>query len=160
MKYFTGLDISLSTTFVSIIDDNNNIIKEGIVKTNAQEIFEFLEIKKFPGQKIGIESGQLSISMCKSLSGLGLDVICVDARHMAAALSARINKNDKNDARGIANHYRPIVTTRTVRADDTPLHNFCNQSLQRVDLLGFVQKHLHSKPVEFRRENDQFLVLS
>lgn|SRR3989338_8972970 len=106
MKYFTGLDVSLATTFVSIVDDKNNIIKEGVVKTDAEEIFEFLEIKKFPKQKIGIESGQLSISLCKSLSAKGLDVICVDARHMAAALSARINKNDKNDARGIANMIR------------------------------------------------------
>ncbi len=40
--------------------------------------------------------------MCKELRSFGLPVICVDARHMAAALSARINKNDKNDARGIA----------------------------------------------------------
>ena len=103
MKYFTGLDISLATTFITMVDDDNNIIKEGVVKTDVEEIFNFLEVKKFPDQKVGIESGQLSISMCKSLSGKGLNVICVDARHMASVLSARINKNDKNDARGIAN---------------------------------------------------------
>lgn len=106
MKYFTGLDLSLSTTFVTIIDDNNKIVKEGIVKTDCEEIYSFLEIEKFPNQKIGIESGQLSIHMCKSLSAKGLNVICVDARHMAKALSARINKNDQNDARGIANMIR------------------------------------------------------
>jgi len=66
MKYFTGLDVSLSTTFVTIIDDNNKIVKEGIVKTDCEEIYKFLEIEKFPNQKIGIESGQLSISMCKN----------------------------------------------------------------------------------------------
>ena len=43
--------------------------------------------------EIGIESGQLSISLCKGLIAQGLPVKCVDARHMAAALSARINKN-------------------------------------------------------------------
>ncbi len=106
MKYFTGLDLSLTTTFVAIVDGNNKIIKEGFVKTDIEEIFNFLEIEKFPNQKIGIESGQLSISMCKGLIQKGLDVVCVDARHMAAALSARINKNDKNDARGIANMIR------------------------------------------------------
>ncbi|WP_353273916.1 hypothetical protein [Wolbachia endosymbiont (group A) of Ennomos erosarius] len=55
---------------------------------------------------MGIESGQLSISMCKELRSFGLPVICVDARHMAAALSARINKNDKNDAKGIVQMMR------------------------------------------------------
>jgi transposase len=57
-------------------------------------------------EAIGIESGQLSIPMCKELRSFGLSVICVDARHMAAALSARINKNDKNDASGIAQMMR------------------------------------------------------
>ncbi|EAL57790.1 MULTISPECIES: hypothetical protein [Wolbachia] len=50
----------------------------------------------------------MSISMCKELRSFGLPVICVDARHMAAALSARINKNDKNDARGIAQMMRSV----------------------------------------------------
>ncbi|WP_341819211.1 hypothetical protein [Wolbachia endosymbiont (group A) of Brachyopa scutellaris] len=44
--------------------------------------------------------------MCKELRSFGLPVICVDARHMAAALSERINKNDKNDARGIVQMMR------------------------------------------------------
>lgn len=49
-----------------------------------------------------VVSYQLSIPLCKGLRSKGFSVICVDARHMAAALSARVNKNDKNDARGIA----------------------------------------------------------
>ena len=44
--------------------------------------------------------------LCKGLKKEGLPVLCVDARHMAAALSARINKNDRNDARGIAKMLR------------------------------------------------------
>ena len=35
MKYYTGLDMSLSTTFITIVNSNNKIIKEGIVKTKA-----------------------------------------------------------------------------------------------------------------------------
>jgi transposase len=33
---------------------------------------------------------------------LGLPVICIDARHAKAALKMQINKNDRNDAIGIA----------------------------------------------------------
>src|SRR6516225_6935299 len=47
-------------------------------------------------------------------SGMAGRVICIDARHAAAALQAGFrNKNDRNDARGIAdlmrvNKYRPV----------------------------------------------------
>jgi transposase len=36
----------------------------------------------------------------------GLPVVCVETRHMHAALSARINKTDRNDAHGIAQMMR------------------------------------------------------
>lgn len=62
--------------------------------------------QKLKFDKIGIESGQLSIHLCKGLIKSGLNAICVDARAMANALNARINKNDKNDAFGIANMMR------------------------------------------------------
>src|SRR5665213_2983462 len=40
-------------------------------------------------------------------------MICVDTRHMRAALAAQVNKSDRNDARGIAQMmrvglYRPV----------------------------------------------------
>ncbi len=104
--YYAGLDVSLDDTFVSIIDEEGKIIAEESVLTNVDSLSTYL--KKINGsfKRIGIESGQLSISLCKGLSKKELPVICVDARHMAAALSSRINKNDKNDARGIAQMIR------------------------------------------------------
>lgn len=42
--------------------------------------------------------------MCKELRSFGLPVICVDARHMAAALSARIKKR----CEGIAQMMRSV----------------------------------------------------
>ena len=104
--YYAGLDVSLNETFVSIIDEEGRIVAEESVKTNVDDLSTYLQKIKGPFKRIGIESGQLSISLCKGLSKKGLPVICVDARHMAAALSSRINKNDKNDARGIAQMLR------------------------------------------------------
>lgn len=106
MEYYSGLDVSLKTTFISIIDKKGKIIKEGNVATGVEEIDKFLSSQNLTYEKIGIESGQFSISLSKGLAKKGFNVICVDARHMAAALSARINKNDKNDARGIAQMMR------------------------------------------------------
>ena len=54
------------------------------------------------------------------LAEAGLPVICVETRHMRAALKAQINKTDRNDARGIAQMmrvglYRP-VHVKTLRS--------------------------------------------
>lgn len=106
MEHYSGLDVSLETTFISIIDQNGEIIKEDIVATDVELIAKYLLEQNIEHKRIGVESGQLSISLCKGLISKGLPIICVDARHMAAALSARINKNDKNDARGIAKMMR------------------------------------------------------
>jgi hypothetical protein len=106
MGYYAGLDVSLKETFVNIINERGEIVKEGIVGSYAGELSRYLLEEGYQFDKIGIESGQLSISLCKGLRKKGLPVLCVDARHMAAALSARINKNDKNDARGIAQMMR------------------------------------------------------
>jgi transposase len=106
MKYYSGLDVSLKETFISMIDAEGLTVNEGFVPTDVDSISGFLKKSGVVYEKIGIESGQLSISLCKSLRAEGLPVTCVDARHMAAALSARINKNDRNDARGIAQMMR------------------------------------------------------
>lgn len=120
MKYYSGLDVSLKETFISIIDENGLTVKEGFVPTDVETISSYLKEGGLTYDKIGIESGQLSISLCKGLVARGLPVICVDARHMAAALSARINKNDRNDGRGIAQMMRAgLYKEVQIKSDDS-----------------------------------------
>lgn len=106
MNYYTGLDVSLKSTFISMVDETGKVVREKAVTTAADTISDYLKEVNTERMLIGIESGQLSIPLCKALRAQGLSVKCVDARHMAAALSARINKNDRNDARGIAQMMR------------------------------------------------------
>jgi len=106
MKYYSGLDVSLKTTFISVVDESGKVVKEGEVETDVCSISSWLSKIGYVLENIGIESGQLSISLCKGLRANGFNVTCVDARHMASALSARINKNDRNDGRGIAQMMR------------------------------------------------------
>lgn len=120
MKYYTGLDVSLKRTFISIIDEKGKIVKEKDVDSDVAIIAEYLFDQGLSYEKIGIESGQLSIHLSKGLRKKGLAVECVDARHMASALSARINKNDRNDARGIAQMLRAgLYKVVQVKSDES-----------------------------------------
>jgi len=106
MKYYVGLDVSLQETFIVILDQNGKMIKEAVVLSDPKSIGNYLLAQNIEYEKIGIESGQLSIYLCKGLIERGLNAICVDARHMSKLLSAKINKNDRNDGYGIANMMR------------------------------------------------------
>jgi len=119
MKYYAGLDVSLKETFVSIVDEKGKVMKEASIPSDGKSLTHFLKNVGVEYEKVGIESGQLSISLCKDLSKADLDVVCIDARQAAAAMSSRINKNDKNDAREIAHllrtgYYKEV----TIKSDD------------------------------------------
>jgi len=120
MEYYTGLDVSLKTTFISIINKKGEVVKEMEVESSVESISEYLLKQDLTYKKIGIESGQLSIHLSKELRKKGLAVECVDSRHMASALSARINKNDRNDARGIAQMLRAgLYKSVQVKSDES-----------------------------------------
>jgi transposase len=68
-----------------------------------------------------------------------MPVICVETRHMRAALQAQINKTDRNDARGMAQmmwagFYRP-VHVKTLRSQKLRMllthRNCCSQKPSR-----------------------------
>lgn len=39
MEYYSGLDVSLETTFISIIDEKGKIVSEANVKTGVESIY-------------------------------------------------------------------------------------------------------------------------
>src|SRR3954447_24425710 len=85
----------------------------GKVATEPDAIRAVLVDDTFAIERIGLEAGPLSQWLYSGLAEAGLPVICVETRHMKAALSAQLNKSDRNDARGIAHMmrvglYRPV----------------------------------------------------
>jgi transposase len=59
-----------------------------------------------PLDRVGLEAGPLSQWIYAGLVEKDIAAICVETRHMQAALSAWINKTARNDARGIAQMMR------------------------------------------------------
>jgi transposase len=113
MQYYAGLDVSVKETSVCIVNKAGKVIREVKVATQPAAILAALTQDALAVERIGLEAGPLSQWLYSALAEAGLPVICVETRHMKAALSAQINKSDRNDARGIAQMmrvdlYRPV----------------------------------------------------
>ena len=89
-----------------VIDDTGRVVREVKVATEPEAIGAVLADEAFSIKRIGLEAGPLSQWLFGELAEVGLPMICVETRHMRAALSAQVNKSDRNDARGIAHMMR------------------------------------------------------
>jgi transposase len=106
MDNFAGLDVSVKETSVCIVDDAGKIVREVKVASEPEALLAVLANPAYRFKRIGLEAGPLSQWLFSALAEAGLPVICVETRHMRAALKAQINKTDRNDARGIAQMMR------------------------------------------------------
>src|SRR6478735_1213741 len=143
MDHFAGLDASVKETSVCIVDDTGRIVKEVKVASEPEALLKVLGNPIYRFKRIGLEAGPLSQWLFSALAEAGLPVICVETRHMRAALKAQINKTDRNDARGMAQMmraglYRP-VHVKTLRS-------------QKLRMLLTHRKLLQSKAIAI--END------
>src|SRR3990167_4650140 len=101
MNYYVGLDVSLNTVFICIVDEKGKVAKEQEVPSTPEAIGSFLLGTGLNVMKIGLESGNLTHYLKKGLTLMNYNVVAMESRKMAAILSTIINKTDKNDARGI-----------------------------------------------------------
>ena len=143
MDHFAGLDVSVKDTSVCIVDDTGKIVREVKVASEPDALLAVLTNPAYRFKRIGLEAGPLSQWLFSLLAEANLPVICVETRHMRAALKSQINKTDRNDARGIAQMirvglYRP-VHVKTIRS-------------QKLRMLLTHRKLLQSKAIAV--END------
>lgn len=106
MEYFAGLDVSLRSCALCIVDARGSVALERELACDVDEIAQCLKSFAHPIARIGFEAGTMSQHLFYGLTNNGLDVVCMETRQVSAALSAMRNKTDKNDARGIAHILR------------------------------------------------------
>ena len=106
MEYFVGLDVSLRSVAVCVIDADGRKVIERSVACEIDDISGCLADFAACDLRIGFEAGAMSQHLFFGLQAIGFDVVCMEARQVNAALSAMRNKTDRTDARGIANVLR------------------------------------------------------
>jgi len=102
MTYYAGLDVSLRSVSICVVDDKGEIRHEAKVAADVGTIVSRLRAFNTQIRKVGFEAGALTQYLTYGLQEAGFEVMCMEARQVAAALAAMRNKTDRNDARGIA----------------------------------------------------------
>jgi transposase len=113
MQHYAGLDISVKETSICIVDETGQVRHEVKVASYPEDLVRVLRDPAWNLERIGLEAGPLSQWLFSGLVAAELPAVCIETRHARAFLQARINKNDRNDARGIAqmmrvNLFRPV----------------------------------------------------
>jgi len=107
MPHYVGLDAGKRSTSICILDNEGVMIAEGEVPTEPAAIMAFLRGRGFRYRRIGIEATGISAWIYEGLARAGMPIILIETRHAHGVLKARrLNKTDRNDARGIADIMR------------------------------------------------------
>jgi len=103
MPFFVGLDMSKATTSICVENERGERVSEGTVPTDPSSIISFLRGEGRRYRRVGVESTSFTPWIFERLAKAGLPIICIESRHARSILKdRRVNKTDRNDARGIA----------------------------------------------------------
>src|SRR5436190_1677751 len=102
MDYYAGIDVSLESSSVCIVEAGGRIVREGNVASEPTVLIGWFASVDLNLARIGLEAGPLSQWLYASLREAGLAVELLETRHVRDAFRAMPVKSDRNDARGIA----------------------------------------------------------
>lgn len=128
MNHYIGLDVSMKRTFICVVTEQGKITHEGSEVTDPHLIAAYLFKLGIKEMTVGFESGSLTPYLLAGFKEKGIDARCMDARKLSPILALKVNKTDKNDARGIAEALRCGMYTA--------VHCKPEESIQRTILLA------------------------
>ena len=124
MALYVGLDASLTTTSICVVEADGSMVWEGKAESEPVPLVNgtyALARKDCASRHRGVPFSEW---LYGALVESGLHTVCIETRHAQRFLSSRPNKTDRSDAHGIADmmrlgHYRPVPRTwgRSVRFD-------------------------------------------
>lgn len=141
MKHYVGLDISMKRTFICAINEQGKTIHEGSEDTNPHLIADYLLKLGLKEITIGFESGSLTPYLLTGFKERAIEAICMDARKLSPILALKVNKTDKNDARGIAEALRAGMYTRVHCKPEESI----NRSILLTSRRALIEQQTHLK---------------
>jgi transposase len=102
MDHYAGIDVSLESSSVCVVDAKGKVVREGKVASEPEALIAWLGALGSPLTRIGLEAGPQSQWLCAALRKAGFSVELLETRHVRAAFQTMPVKTDRKDARGIA----------------------------------------------------------
>jgi transposase len=102
MDYYAGIDVSLESSSVCVVDTSGRIVREAKVASDPEALIVWFGQLGLPMTRIGLEAGPLSQWLYAGMREAGLTVELLETRRVGDAFKAMPVKTDRKDARGIA----------------------------------------------------------
>ena len=102
MEHYAGIDVSLESASVCVVDPSGKVIREAKVASEPEALIGWFGGLGLRLARIGLEAGPLSQWLYGQLKQAGFAVELLETRHVRTALATMPVKSDRNDARGIA----------------------------------------------------------
>jgi transposase len=102
MEYYAGIDVSLESASVCVVEASGRIVREAKVASEPDALIAWFAKSGVKVSRIGLEAGPLSQWLYAGMREAGLPVELLETRHVRDAFKAMPVKTDRNDARGIA----------------------------------------------------------
>ena len=102
MDLFIGLDVSLASTAICVLDAHGKAVNETTAISEPEALVEFLRGLCGSVIAVGLEAGPLSQWLHRRLTGAGFEIVLMETRQVKGALKAMPIKTDRREAFGIA----------------------------------------------------------
>jgi transposase len=112
MTHYVGIDVSLETSSICIVDGAGTIVRELKSESDPDGLGAALNGSGLVFARAGLEAGPLSAWLHAGLRTAGLPVVLLETRQLRAATRTMPVKTDRSDARAIAQ----VVRTGWFRA--------------------------------------------
>ena len=125
MDHFIGLDVSLASTAICVLNAHGKVARETTAASEPEELVTALRALSGNVIAVGLEAGPLSQWLHKYLTEAGFEAVLMETRQVKGALKAMPIKTDRRDAEGIARllqmgWFRPVhcksVSAQEMRA--------------------------------------------
>src|SRR5438105_1372137 len=102
MEHYAGIDVSLESANLCVVDATGRIVREAKVASEPEILIGWFRGLGLAVTRIGLEAGPLSQWLYAGMRDAGLAVELLETRHVRDAFKAMPVKTDRKDARGIA----------------------------------------------------------